>query len=128
MRQADIEFGSIDTVVDPCLPPPVSAAGQAVAQLRLVCLLRAGDGYVVRAAARSTGAGGVPAQGGSTAHVDISFGDAGNRRAAAELGIAVRHIQRWCELGTTVVLLHTGSGVTLRGEDGTAVPLPRCAA
>jgi hypothetical protein len=93
-------------------------ADQGVAELRLVCLLRSGDGYVVR------GAGRVPAAGGAMAQVDISFGDAGDRRAGRELDRAVRHIQRWCELGTPLALLATGAGVTLRAEDGTAVPLP----
>ena len=95
---------------------------QDVAQLRLVCLVRSGDGYVLR------GAGRLMADGGGATHVDISFGDAVDRRRAVELDTAVRHIQRWCELGTPVALLATGEGVTLRGDDGTAVPLPRCAA
>jgi hypothetical protein len=92
-----------------------------VARLRLVCLVRSGDGYVLRGAGRSDTAG------GASAHVDIEFGDAGDRRAAAELDTAVRHIQRWCELGTPVALLATEAGVALRAEDGTAVPLPRSA-
>lgn len=95
---------------------------EGVAELRLVCLVRSGDGYVVR------GAGRLLAAGDNRAHLDIAFGDAGDRRAAAALEVAVRHIQRWCELGTSVALLATGEGVTLRGDDGTAVPLPRCAA
>jgi hypothetical protein len=115
-----------------------SAAGRGVA-LRLVCLVRAGDRYVVRAAGRPGGIGVAARSGrsapgdaaalsGATAQLDISFGDAGDRRTAAALHLAVRHIQRWCELGTTVALLDTGTGVTLCGEDGTAVPLPGCAA
>ena len=92
------------------------------AELRLVCLLRSGDGYVLR------GAGRLLAQGDTPGHLDISFGNAGDRRTAAELHCAVRHIQRWCELGTTVALFRTDSGVTLRADDGTAVPLPRRAA
>jgi hypothetical protein len=98
------------------------ARPEGVAELRLVCLVRSGDGYVVR------GAGRLIAAGDTRAHLDISFGDAGDRRAAAALDVAVRHIQRWCELGTPVALLATSDGVTLRGDDGTAVPLPRCAA
>jgi hypothetical protein len=95
---------------------------EGVAELRLVCLVRSGDGYVVR------GAGRLIAAGDTRAHLDISFGDAGDQRSAAALDVAVRHIQRWCELGTPVALLATGEGVVLRGDDGTAVPLPRCAA
>jgi hypothetical protein len=93
-----------------------------VARLRLVCLVRSGDGYVVR------GAGRLRSQGDTPAQLDISFGDAGDRRTAADLDLAVRHIQRWCDLGIPVALLASDGGVTLRGEDGTAVPLPRCAA
>jgi hypothetical protein len=94
---------------------------EGVAELRLVCLVRSGDGYVVRGAGRLVSAG------RTKAHVDIAFGDAADRHRAAELDLAVRHIQRWCELGTTVALLATADGVTLRGDDGTAVPLPRSA-
>jgi len=101
---------------------PAGTSGDGVAELRLVCLVRSGDGYVVR------GAGRLVAAGLNRAHLDISFGDAGDRHAAAALDVAVRHIQRWCELGTPVALLATGEGVTLRADDGTAVPLPRCAA
>jgi hypothetical protein len=126
------------------MAPSAGGTGRGV-QLRLICLVRAGDGYVVSATGRPA-VGGVPARGGATAQldgtvqvdgtvhvdgtaqVDISFGDAGDRRAAADLHLAVQHIQRWCELGTAVALLYTGSGVTLCGEDGTAVTLPRCAA
>lgn len=97
-------------------------AGTPLANLRLVCLVRSGDGYVLRGAGRLRTRGDAPTQ------VDISFGDAGDRRSAAELDVAVRHIQRWCDLGIPVALLATASGVTLHGEDGTAVPLPRCAA
>ncbi|HEY6796351.1 MAG TPA: hypothetical protein VI248_16870 [Kineosporiaceae bacterium] len=93
-----------------------------VAELRLVCLVRSGDGYVVR------GAGRLIAAGDTRAHLDISFGDAADRRSAAALDLAVRHIQRWCELGTPVAVLATETGVTLRGDDGTAVPLPNYAA
>lgn len=95
---------------------------QDVARLRLVCLVRSGDGYVVRGAGRLRTRGDTPAQ------IDISFGDAADRRSAADLDVAVRHIQRWCDLGIPVALLATAAGVTLRGEDGTAVPLPGCAA
>jgi hypothetical protein len=91
---------------------------ESVAELRLVCLVRSGDGYVVR------GAGRLIAAGQTTAHLDIAFGDAGDRRRAAELDQAVRLIQRWCELGTTVALVPTDDGVALRGDDGTCVPLP----
>jgi len=98
------------------------APADGVAELRLVCLVRSGDGYVVR------GAGHLIAAGHTRAHLDIAFGDAGDRRSAAALDVAVRHIQRWCELGTVVALLATGEGVTLRADDGTAVPLPACAA
>jgi hypothetical protein len=93
-----------------------------VAQLRLVCLVRSGDGYVVRGAGRLIARGDVPTQ------VDISFGHAGDRQSAAELDEAVRHIQRWCDQGLTVALLAGEDGVTLHGEDGTAVPLPGRAA
>jgi hypothetical protein len=138
MRHAVSEFefsrsrASHAIEVLPAVPVTAVVAGRGV-ELRLVCLVRAGDSYVVRAAGASEvtdvrAPGGVPAQGGATAQVDIAFGDAGDRRAAAQLHLAVRHIQRWCELGTTVALLDTGSGVMLCGEDGTAVPLPRCAA
>lgn len=102
--------------------PVTGLSAEDVARLRLVCLVRAGDAYVVRGAGRFRARGDLPAQ------VDISFGDTGNRRAAAELHIAVRQIQRWCDSGMQVVLLATDNGVTLRGEDGTTVPLPRCAA
>jgi hypothetical protein len=93
-----------------------------VDRLRLVCLVRAGDGYVVTGAARPAGPDERHEQ------VDISFGDAGNRRSAAALDAAVRHIQRWCDLGTPVALVSAGDGVTLRADDGTAVPLPASAA
>jgi len=99
-----------------------TAAARDVAQLRLVCLVRSGDGYVLH------GAGRLRTAGDARAHVDISFGDAVDRRAAARLDAVVRHIQRWCELGTTVSLLDTDAGVALLGEDGTAVELPACAA
>lgn len=92
-----------------------------VARLRLVCLVRSGDGYVVRGAGRLRAHGELPAQ------LDIAFGDAGDRRSAAELDHAVRQIQRWCDLGVPVELLATDGGVELHGEDGAAVPLPRCA-
>jgi hypothetical protein len=92
------------------------------AELRLICLVRRGDSYLVR------GSGRLLADAEAVTQVDISFGDAADRRAAAALHIAVRHIQRWCELGTPVALLDSDAGVTLRAHDGTAVPLPRCAA
>jgi len=93
-----------------------------VARLRLVCLVRSGDGYVVR------GAGQLRSRGGTPAQLDIAFGDAADRRTAADLDAAVQHIQRWCDQGIQVALLATDIGVTLQAEDGTAVPLPRCAA
>ena len=108
--------------VSPAGPADTSTGRQEVAQLRLVCLVRSGDGYVVR------GAGQWTTDGGGAAQVDISFGDAVDRRGAVELHTAVRHIQRWCELGTPVALLASGPDVTLRGDDGTAVRLPRRAA
>lgn len=117
---AKVEGSSIRSTGSPA--GSVTQAGTAVASLRLVCLVRSGDGYVVR------GAGRLPTRGDTPAQVDISFGDAGDRRSAAELDVAVRHIQRWCDLGIPVSLLATAAGVTLHGEDGTAVPLPRCAA
>ena len=92
------------------------------AELRLICLVRWGDSYLVRGSGRLIGGG------PGVAQFDISFGDAADRRAAAALQVAVRHIQRWCELGTPVALLDSDAGVTLRAQDGTAVPLPRCAA
>jgi hypothetical protein len=105
-------------------PPPSSSAesaessvnGEDVARLRLVCLVRSGDGYVIRAAGRLT-------DGDHRTHVDIQFG--GGRGRAVELESAVRHIQRWCDEGVTVALATSGSTLTLRSADGTAVRLPR---
>ena len=104
-------------------PEPVESVESPerdVAQLQLVCLARVGDGYVIRAAGR------LAARDRSRSHVDITFGDA-IRGSATELETAVRHIQRWCEEGATVSLLDSGSRLTLRSQDGTAVPLPRSA-
>jgi hypothetical protein len=126
--EVEVEFGRTRASHAVEMVTPVVAAAARGVELRLVYLVRAGDGYLVRAAEALASVGGVPAQGGATAQVDIAFGDAGDRRAAADLHLAVRHIQRWCELGTTVALLDAGSGMILCGEDGRAVPLPRCAA
>ena len=110
------------TPADGRVPSPESpdqgvAEDQDVAELRLLCLVRAGDGYVVRAAGRLAG------RGRSRSHLDIAFGDALGG-CATELEAAVRHIQRWCDEGATVSLLDSGSRLTLRSQDGTAVPLP----
>jgi hypothetical protein len=118
-------FPASEPIAGPAADLVEQAAGGVaggVAELRLVCLVRSGDGYVVR------GAGRLLAAGRTRAHLDIAFGDAADRRTAEALDTAVRHIQRWCDLGTPVALLATGDGVTLRADDGTAVPLPRCAA
>jgi hypothetical protein len=101
-------------------PTAATPPEQDVAELRLVCLTRAGDGYVIRAAGRLAG------RDRSRSHLDITFGD-GIRGCATELESAVRHIQRWCEEGATVSLLDSGSRLTLRSQDGTAVTLPRSA-
>jgi hypothetical protein len=93
-----------------------------VKELRLVCLVRSGDGYVVR------GAGRLPAQSETTTHVDITFGNADDVRRSPDLDVAVRYIQRWCDLGTPVALLSAGDVVALRADDGTLVALPECAA
>jgi hypothetical protein len=100
--------------------PTPDSPEQDVAELRLVCLTRVGDGYVIRASGR------LAARARSRSHVDITFGDAIGG-CASELETAVRHIQRWCEEGATVSLLDSGSRLTLRSQDGTAVPLPRSA-
>jgi hypothetical protein len=97
---------------------PGARPGGQVAQLRLVCLVRAGDGYLIRAVGRLAELG-RPRQ-----HVDISFGDAVARGRLAELERAVRHIQRWCDDGTPVDLLQGGEGLALRACDGTEVILP----
>jgi hypothetical protein len=97
--------------------------GVTVEQLRLVCLVRSGDGYVVR------GSGRLPARGDGTTHVDITFGDTTTAGGGCpDLDAAVRHIQRWCDLGTPVALLTDADGLALRADDGTVVPLPACAA
>jgi hypothetical protein len=101
-------------------PSSEGSSERDVAELRLVCLVRAGDGYVVRAAGR------LAARGRSRAHLDIAFGDAIGG-CTDELETAVRHIQRWCDDGQTVSLLDSGSRLTLRSRDGTAVRLPRSA-
>ena len=94
-----------------------SQPGQDVAEVRLVGLVRVGDGYVIRAAGR------LAAVGGTRAHLDITFGDAAGV-SATEVATAVRHIERWCEQGITVALRDHGSRLTLQAQDGTAVPLP----
>jgi hypothetical protein len=91
--------------------------GQDVAEVRLVSLVRVGDGYVIGAAGR------LAAEGGTRAHLDIAFGD-GAGVCATEVETAVRHIERWCEQGVTVALRDHGSRLTLQAQDGTAVPLP----
>lgn len=93
--------------------------GHDVATLRLVCLVRAGDGYLIRAVGRLADPGRV------RRHVDISFGDAADRGHAGELESAVRSIQRWCDDGTTVALVEAGNHLVLRAQDGTEVTLPR---
>jgi hypothetical protein len=90
-----------------------------VAQLRLVCLVRAGDGYLICAVGR------LPDLGRAQRQLDISFGDAIDRGRVAELETAVRHIQRWCDDGTLVDLVQGGEGLALRARDGTEVALPR---
>lgn len=91
-----------------------------IARLRLVCLVRSGDGYVVRAVGRLSEA--APRR-----HLDIAFGDAVDRARAAELDHAVQQVQRWCEEGTTVALVEAGAGLSLRAADGTEIALPRSA-
>jgi hypothetical protein len=91
--------------------------GQDVAELRLVGLVRVGDGYMIRAAGR------LAAEGGTRAHMDITFGDAVGA-CATEMETAVRHIERWCEEGAIVALRDCGSRLTLLARDGTTVPLP----
>jgi len=99
--------------------PTGVATSHDVATLRLVCLVRAGDGYLIRAV------GQLARPGAARRQVDISFGDAADRGRSAELEAAVRHIQRWCDDGTTVALLETGSRLVLRARDGIEVALPR---
>ena len=94
-----------------------------VATLRLVCLVRAGDGYLIRATAQPVAR--ARAAGGARGAVDISFGDAVGRGRSVELEAAVRHIQRWCDDGTTVSLVRAGGRLALRAHDGTEVTLPR---
>lgn len=100
------------------VPAPDAGYGREVASLRLMCLVRAGDGYLVRAVGELTEPG--PAR----RQVDISFGDAADRGRAGELEAAVRQVQHWCDDGSTVVLIDGGAQLVLRGPDGTEVPLP----
>jgi len=93
-------------------------AGRGVATLRLVCLVRAGDGYLVRAVA------GPLRPGQARRHVDITFGDAADRGRSAELEAVVRQIQRWCDEGTPADLVDTGTRLALHAADGTRVTLP----
>jgi hypothetical protein len=83
-----------------------------------VCLVRAGDGYVVRAVGQLADAG------EARKHLDITFGDAVGRVRSPELEIAVRQVQRWCEEGTPVALVDGGGALALRAGDGTEVALP----
>lgn len=99
--------------------PDDAAASQDVATLRLICLVRAGDGYVIRAVARLA----EPAR--PRRQVDISFGDTADGGRRAELDSAVRSIERWCDDGTAVALSEVAGRLTLRADDGTAVVLPR---
>jgi hypothetical protein len=92
-----------------------------VALLRLICLVREGDGYVIRAGGRLVG------QSEERRQIDISFGDAAGRGASGELEAAVGRIQHWCDDGTTVALVEAGSSLALRAQDGTEVTLPRSA-
>jgi hypothetical protein len=92
-----------------------------VALLRLVCLVRSGDGYLVRAVGTLTDTD------GARQHLDIAFGDTADRSRALELDAAVRQVQRWCEDGTAVSLVEHPAGITLRAGDGTEIPLPRSA-
>lgn len=85
------------------------SGGQDVAPVRLLCLVRSGDGYLLRAVARLSGA---------PTGVDISFG--GPRD---QLETAVRLIQRWCDDGTTLALVDADSHLALRAPDGTEVAL-----
>ena len=91
--------------------------GPDVARLRLICLVRVGDGYLVRAVGHGPGPG-------PTRPVDLGFGDAADRGRAGELEVAVRHVQRWCDDGTTVDLVDAGGRLALRAPDGTEVVLP----
>lgn len=113
-----------DTTTAPDAGPP--APGD-IARLRLVCLVRSGDGYVVRAVGRLADAGDPGDPGVVRRHLDITFGDAADRARAAELDLAVRQVQRWCDDGTTVALIDTGARLAFRGADGTEVTLPRSA-
>jgi hypothetical protein len=99
--------------------PAETSAPHDIASLRLVCLVRAGDGYVVRAVGRIADAG------DTRQHLDITFGDAVGRGRSSELETAVRQVQRWCEDGTPVALVDGGGRLALRAGDGTEVSLPR---
>src|SRR5690348_16542772 len=101
---------------------PGAWPGADLTGLRLVCVVRAGDGYRIRAVGR------VAELGRARRHLDISFGDTVDRGRAAELEAAVRHIQRWCDDGTPVELVRAGEVLALRAQDGTEVTLPRSAA
>jgi hypothetical protein len=98
--------------------PSGAPAPHDIARLRLVCLVRAGDGYVVRAVGQLTDAA------DARQHLDITFGDAVARTRSTELETAVRQVQRWCEEGTPVDLVDGGGRLTLRAGDGTEVALP----
>jgi hypothetical protein len=100
-------------------PGTAPTDGTDLATLRLVCLVRAGDGYVVRAVGELA----APLPG--RRQVDITFGDAADRGRAGELAAAVRLIQRWCDDGTTVSLVESGNRLALRAGDGTEAVLPR---
>jgi hypothetical protein len=102
------------------------APAQDVARLRLVCLVRSGDGYLIRAVGRLS----VPD--GTRSHLDISFGGPGTlggrnggQGRGADLEGAVRLIQRWCDEGTPVDLVECSDRLALRADDGTEVVLPR---
>ena len=96
--------------------PCSGTAPDDLAALRLVCLVRAGDGYRVRAV-NEWGER-------QRRQLDISFGGRSGSGRSGEVEAAVRHIQRWCDDGTTVALLHADGGLLLRAADGTEVPLP----
>jgi hypothetical protein len=100
---------------------PGQPADNDLATLRLLCLVRAGDGYLIRAVGELT------QPGTSRRHIDISFGDAADRCGAHQLESVVAHIQRWCDDGTPVALVESGDRLALRAQDGTEVDLPRCA-
>jgi hypothetical protein len=92
---------------------------QDLARLQLVCLVRSGDGYLIRAV------GQLSAQDPTRRPVDISFGDPAGHGHGGELDVAVRLIQRWCDEGTPVALIDGDDRLALRADDGTEVLLPR---